>query len=433
MFLRPQHFQQQDRHLKSWLESRCAGLRPFPWGITDINIDEQLLSMGKFALLSCKGVFPDGTPFDIPNDHPPPAPLEIDLNRGSDTIYLSLPVRRSTGRTVAATEDLESLSRYHAQEAETRDYHSDLDNTGAIIEHGELWTRLRFASEDLGAFTSIPVAKLIKRQPDDQVVLDNNFIPSCLHCGAASKLAEYVSEILGLLHQRGDALAKRLASPGAGGVGEVVDFLLLQIVNRYEPLFIHYNVLSDLHPEALFQVTLQMIGELATITRTDRRPPELPTYQHADLGQTFEPIVIALRQVLNWVPDLRAVPIPLKDHKFGVKTATVHDRELLISAEFVLAVNAQVPAEKLHRDFPNQTTISTVDKLHDLVMSHTPGIEINPLAVAPRQIPYHSGFSYFRFEKKNEQWKGIIESGAIALHFSGEYPGLELEMWAIKE
>ncbi len=433
MFLRPQHFQQQDRHLKSWLESRCVGLRPYPWGITEITVDEQLLSMGKFALLTCKGVFPDGTPFDIPIDQPPPEPMEIDPDQGPDTIRLSLPVRRSTGRAVADSGDQESLSRYHAQEAETRDYHSDLDNTGATIEHGELWTRLRLASEDQGAFTSIPIARLVERQADDQVILDSNFIPSSMRCGASSKLADYITEILGLLHHRGDALAKRLASPGAGGVGEIVDFLLLQIVNRYEPLFMHYDELHGLHPESLFQVALQMIGELSTITRDQHRPPELPRYQHADLTQSFEPIVITLRQVLNWVPDARAVPIPLEDHKFGVKTAAVHDKNLLVSAQFVLAVNADVSTDKLQRDFPNQTTISTVDKLRDLVMSHTSGIEINPMAVAPRQIPYHSGFSYFRFEKKNKLWTEIIQSGTIALHFSGEYPGLELEMWAIKE
>jgi len=358
-------------------------------------------------------VFPDGTPFDIPNDHAPPLPLEIDPEKKSDTILLSLPMRRSTGKEASDAGDTEGLSRYKKQEAETKDYHSNLDNTEATIEQGDLWTQLRFASKDQGAFSNIPLAQLVERQADDLVVLDNKFIPSCLHCGAAEKLSAYLGEILALLHHRADALAKRLAAPGAGGVGEIVDFLLLQIVNRYEPLFIHL--------------------EISTITRDEHRPPELPQYQHTDLTHTFEPIIIALRLVLNWVPEARAVPIPLEEHKFGVRTATVHDQHLLISAEFVLAVNAQVSADKLQRNFPHQTTICTVDKLRDFVMSHTPGIEVNPLAVAPRQIPFHSGFSYFRFDKQNDLWGEIVETSTIAMHFSGEYPGLELELWAIKE
>ncbi len=433
MFLRPQHFQQQERHLESWIESRCASLRPYPWGISQLTIDAQMLAMGKFSLLSCSGVFPDGTPFDIPNDHAPPLSLDIDPDKKSDTILLSLPIRRSAGKEAADAKDVDSLSRYCKQEAETKDYHSNLDNTEATIEQGDLWTRLRFASEDQAAFISIPLAHLIERQTDDLVVLDSNFIPTCLLCGASTKLAGYVAEILGLLHHRGDALAERLAAPGAGGVGEIVDFLLLQIINRYEPLFIHFDELKALHPENLFQITLQMIGELSTITRQQHRPPELPSYQHTDLTHTFEPIVITLRKVLNWVPEARAVPIPLKKHKFGVKTATVHNQQMLSSAEFILAVNAQVSADKLQRNFPHQTTISTVDKLRDLVMSHTPGIEINTLSVAPRQIPFHSGFSYFRFDKQHDLWQEIVESGTIAMHFSGEYPGLELELWAIKE
>ena len=27
MFLRPQHFQQQDRNFQSWIETRCSGLQ----------------------------------------------------------------------------------------------------------------------------------------------------------------------------------------------------------------------------------------------------------------------------------------------------------------------------------------------------------------------------------------------------------------------
>ncbi len=433
MFLRPQHFQQQGRHIKSWVESRCRDLRPYSWGLTGLEIDNQLLAQGKFAILSCSGVFADGTPFNVPDDHLPPEPLEVAADRSQEIIQLALPLRRATGREVTDSREDEPLARYLQVEEEVKDYHSDLDNTEVDIEQGELWLRLRYASEDQGAFTAIPLARLIERKADDHLVLDQNFIPSCLAVPAAEKLYGYVQEITGLLHQRGDALAKRLASPGAGGVGEIVDFLLLQIVNRHEPLFIHLTRLQTLHPEELLRILAQLIGELSTITEEEHRPPQLPEYNHQDLSSTFEPLIVHLRRLLNWVPEARAIPIPLEEHKFGVKTATVHDQKLLAGAEFILAANAQVSADKLQRNFPHQTTISTVDKLRDLVMTHTPGIKIHPLAVAPRQLPFHAGFSYFRFDKQNSLWKEIVNSGTIAMHFSGEYPGLELELWAIKE
>ena len=35
-FLRPQHFQQQDRAFNWQLRERAGALRPYPWGLTDV-------------------------------------------------------------------------------------------------------------------------------------------------------------------------------------------------------------------------------------------------------------------------------------------------------------------------------------------------------------------------------------------------------------
>ena len=77
MFLRTQHFQQQDRWLEMLVRGRTAALRPHPWGLTECAIDRDLLGTGRFALASAAGVFEDGTPFSLPGetDHPPPLDL----------------------------------------------------------------------------------------------------------------------------------------------------------------------------------------------------------------------------------------------------------------------------------------------------------------------------------------------------------------------
>lgn len=267
---------------------------------------------------------------------------------------------------------------------------------------------------------------------DKLVLLDKHFIPTCLHSSASVQLTDYIKEIEGILHHRGEALAQRLSSPGTGGVAEIVDFLLLQIINRYEPLFRHFTSLRQLHPERLFSVLIQMAGELATMSQFDHRPKTFPIYIHEDLTSSFPPIIIALRDALGWVSESRAVPIPLEEHPHQIRTAIIHDRQLLDSAVFILAVNAQIPIDKLRSHFPRQITIATVEKLRDHVMSQVSGIRINTLAVAPRQIPFHKGMTYFELDKNHTLWKELEASGTIAMHFSGEYPGLELEFWAIR-
>jgi type VI secretion system protein ImpJ len=50
----------------------------------------------------------------------------------------------------------------------------------------------------------------------------------------------------------------------------------------------------------------------------------------------------------------------------------------------------------------------------------------------PRQIPYHAGFAYFELDRNGELWRQLEKSGGLALHTAGDFPGLELECWAIK-
>ena len=105
MFLQPLHFQQQDRNFQQWVESRCGGLQSFSWGITHLEIDQQLLTLGKFAITVCRGVFPDGTPFSIPEQHPAPTPLEVSAAAKNEIIYLALPVQRISGKEIAWATD----------------------------------------------------------------------------------------------------------------------------------------------------------------------------------------------------------------------------------------------------------------------------------------------------------------------------------------
>jgi type VI secretion system protein ImpJ len=61
-----------------------------------------------------------------------------------------------------------------------------------------------------------------------------------------------------------------------------------------------------------------------------------------------------------------------------------------------------------------------------------PGVALRAVPVAPRQIPYHAGFTYFELEKSGELWGQLERSGGLAMHIAGEFPGLALELWAIR-
>ena len=432
LFLRPQHFQQQDRFVERYFQLKSSALRAHAWGFSELRLDRDLLKLGKVAISSARGVFPDGTPFSMPDDDALPPPVEIDENVRDRLIYLCLPVQQPEAQEIdlAGSEDL--LARYECRELEVRDITSRSAGTSPM-QVGSLKTRLLIESDDQSEYVRIPTAHVVEAKVDKQVVLQDAFIPSACNLKASAVLDGFLNEFLGLLHQRGEALAGRVAATGRGGAAEIADFLLLQVVNRLQPLVNHLAAENQLHPEDFYRVCAMAAGEIATFTHPSKRSPDLPPYKHDDLRASFDPVIGAIREALSAVLEQTATPISLKKKKYGISVAQVADRGLIKDANFVLAVNADLPAEALRSQFPAQIKIGSVEKIRELVNLQLPGIQITALPVAPRQIPFHSGFAYFQLDKNNEFWGQLIESGGIAIHVAGEFPGLQMELWAIKE
>ncbi len=433
LFLRPQHFQQHERYVQDLVQSRVDVVRPYSWGFSELTVDSQLLALGKIAIISCKGVMPDGTSFEVPDNCAAPEPYEVPDGMKSSQIFLGLPLYQSGGQEVTDAEERQPLARYRIREANVKDLHTSEIDSRADLQLGELRLQILSESDNTKPFSLLPLVYVEEKDSDQVITLKKNYIPSVVYTYAHNRLHGFIKEIQGLLGHRGETIASRLAAPGSGGISEITDFLMLQLINRYEPLFRHFEVLKFLHPESFYRLAVEIAGELATFTRSERRPVIFPDYQHHNLEVSFQPVMDEIRRAFNTVLEQRASQIEIIEHRHSVWVAKFADKTLLGSAVFVLAAKAQISTEKLRGGFPNKTTIATVERIRDLVNAHIPGIEISALPVVPRQIPYHSGFAYFEVNTRNELWKQLETSGGLAVHIGTELPELELELWAIRE
>jgi type VI secretion system protein ImpJ len=432
LFLQPQHFQQQDRYFERYVESRTHGLVPYSWGFTEIEFELDLLRIGKIGLRRLAGVFPDGTPFRMPDDDPLPPPLDVGQDVRDQRLYLAVPLRRPGEMDAARTATADALIRHDVREVQAR---SSVSGGGepATLEVGALRTRLLVESDASEAFARIPIAHIVECRADRQVVLDDQFIPTVLRVGASPRLATLTTELLGLFRQRAEALGGRVSATSRSTTSELGDFLMLLVVNRYEPLFAHLTETQALHPEALYQICVSAAGELSTLTTTSRRGARFPGYRHDRLRESFEPVIIALREAMSKVLTQNAIAIPLEPRRFGISVAIVPERSLFSSAIFVLAARADSPAEVLRQRFPAQVKVGPAEKIGDLVRQGLPGVPIVPIPVAPRQIPFHAGYAYFELDRSHELWEQLKGSGGVAIHVSGDFPGLAMEFWAIRD
>lgn len=434
MFLQPQHFQQQNRYHERLLENRIAPLLGYYWGFSSLELNSAALMLGKIQLTSGRGIFPDGTPFNFPGQDKVPLPLDIDVNLRDEVIVLALPVQRvSATETDSGDGQDGNLARYSIEEIEVSDNNTQ-NPSNACLQIGQLRLRLMRKRDATDAYTVLGVVQVTERRADNQIVLHKEFIPPMLHVGSDVILSGYLQELCGMLHQRGEELASLITQPGHRGIAEIADFLMLQTVNRYEALFLHLMKVSILHPERLYSLCLSFAGDMSTFDeKNSRRPSKHMEYQHDALALCFSSLMAELRRLLAQKIISSAISIQLEERQHNIRIALVHDKGLFKSANFILAVNAQLPAETIRVKLPVQVKVGPSEKIRDLVNLALPGIPLTPLPVAPRQLPFHAGFNYFELERKNDLWKQLEHSAGLVIHIGGQFPELELELWAIKE
>jgi type VI secretion system protein ImpJ len=432
MFLMPHHFQQEARHVDYMLDMRVRAAAAHAWGVFELVLDEGLLANGQLGISRASGILPDGTPFSIPqHDQPPPA-LEIAPDLKDEIVYLALPHARNGLTQVSFDGQGSTLPcRWCAADEELRDITNAADDPEPL-QTASLALRLMRARNAGEGHALLGVARVLERRSDGQVEIDRDYIAPQTRIDASQQLSSQASLLHGLIRQRALALAARFGQL-SHGVSEMADFLMLQALNRAEPVFRQHALAPTAHPSELHRSCLQLAGDLCTFTTNARHASEHPLYRHDDLQGCFGPLVADLRRMLATVIDRNAVQIELADRDHGVRLAVLPDVDMARTSNLVLAVNAQLPAEQLRTRFTTRTKLGPADRLRDLVNLNLPGIELRALATAPRQLPFYAGFHYFELDRGGELWKQLERSGSLALHVAGDFPGLQIELWAIRQ
>ncbi len=436
LFLRPQLFQQQERYFEYYAHKRAATLSPFFWGFSQYEIDREALAYGKLVLRTARGVLPDGTPFDIPDHAELPEPLTILPEHLGKVVYLAVPLRLdNSDETIFSQHDSSSLARFRAVEAELCDTNS-IRQGPKPVQLASLRLRLVPQAEMTESWIGLPLTIVKAIQPDGSVLLHlEDHIPPVTGYAASALLREWLTHLNGLVKMRAGMLANRLSTSDgkASASAEVVDYLLLQIFNKYEPILDHLRHIPELPPIALYLELAKLAGELSTFVRTKtRRPKSAPGYDHARLYSSIRPLVDEVHELLNQILVRSGQLIDLHSKGNGVWSAAVLPNELRSFSNLVLAVHAQLPMDVLQQQYQAQVKISAPQQLHELVRSHLPGLVLQGLPVPPRQIPYSTGYVYFELLKSGPFWDKISDTGALALHIAGEFPGLKMELWGIR-
>jgi type VI secretion system protein ImpJ len=430
LFLRPHHFQQSDRYHEHLLELRVRAATPYPWGFSHLEIDRDLAQQSKIALRRAAGVLPDGTPFDIPTDSPLPPPITVPDTASQQIAWLSMPVAAANMRE-ADDRESDSAARFVIG-SETF-----IDATAALRLEEEVdiaFPRLTFELRKTAkpGYVSLGIARVLEIR-DKQIVFDEKYVPPVLVCGAHPTVAGWIDRVIGWIDNRLEELARYAADPTAGGGLQSVDYLVLQLLNRHIAVLRHYRTCGYLHPERLFDELLRLAGELATFATRERRAREYPVYDQDDLENAFGPVMRDLQDFLSARFGRRAIRLEIIERAHNAFVSPIRDRALFRNATFVLEVAARRPLTEIQSHFPHLFKVGPDTKMNEIVHAHLPGVPLVHLPTPPPQIRAITDHIYFFFDRQSPLWPEFSTASTIGMHFSGDWPELELELWAVLE
>jgi type VI secretion system protein ImpJ len=430
LFLRPQHFQQQDRYHEARLHQTAQALHPYLWGVRGIEWDYDALKADRLRLQSLSLIFRDGEMVDAPSSDPlpvainlspiPPSVLEL-------TWYAALPTLSPGGGNAAITGN----ARYSQATRQT----SDLYTQAAGVDVSFLKSAVRLVSdlEPLGAFDCVPVIRL-RRMVTGGFEPDPSFIPPGLSIGGAPALKALLDRLLEALQAKVQSLQGHMREPSRNVIefrsGDVSSFWLLHTVSTSAAALMHYVRNPELHPERLFEALLALAGAMMTYSK-QYALIHLPGYRHEDPAQCFTALDRIIRDLLDTVISTKYFAIALTEEKPSYHIGKLDSGKIDHRTTLYLAVSAALPALELVEVVPLRVKVGAPDDVEKCVLSAMPGVKLSHAPQVPAAIPVQPDTYYFALEGKGMLYEQMLKAQSISIYVPSGIRDLRLNLIAV--
>jgi type VI secretion system protein ImpJ len=439
MHLAQHHFQTQSAYFEQLAGAAVSQLFAAPYGLLDCELDASALLNDALAILSARGIMPDGTPFSFP-DEPAPVPLPLsDIfspTRSSHLVLLALPAEQPgrancdlTGTNGGARSDL----RFSVVERAIPD-----ETTGGDVRPVQLARknfRLMLDSDVPDGLVTMPIAR-VQRDGSGHFAFDARWTGPCLRVSANRRLRELVARMVQVLDERAAAMvAERGTSAGAAEYAprEVASFWFLHAVNTTLPELRHYQRTGAAHPEQVYLLLSQLAGALCTFSLTSS-PRDLPAYDHDEPETCFDALERHIRTHLDVIFPVAAISLPIRALEPSFYAATVGDARCFgPRAHWFLGLRSSAPAADVIARVPRLVKICSTKFIARLVKEAYPGLAIEYVAAPPPDISPRLGTHYFTLRPVEPCWKSIVDTQELGIYVPAALPDVALDLKVVLE
>ncbi|PAY21505.1 type VI secretion system baseplate subunit TssK [Rhodopirellula sp. SM50] len=319
MFLRPHHMQAAERSIDENARQHVALDHGYNYGIRQISFSREAIANGQFELSECQARLRDGTVIWIDSAQQPD---RVDLGKTGGSVKRSLS---------DAFDQVESIDVFLAVPKlrlgrpntlpERGGQHRFVGLPGTVADENAggneqeislrtLNVQILLGTDNLAGYETLPIAR-IKRSGAAEAApeLDNEYIPPVLGCDAWPELArDYVRAVYDIIGQKIEVLSSQVITrgimQGAPEAGDMNRLLMLTALNAGYGSLRSLAFARGVHPHVAYTDLCRIVGSLS-IFRSDRRPGEIPLYDHDDLARIFRWVLEEIRSLITEVQEYK--------------------------------------------------------------------------------------------------------------------------------
>jgi type VI secretion system protein ImpJ len=434
MFLRPQHFQQQDLFTEQAIAQALRQVHAYPWGVCRVDIDADALRAGLLRINALELTYQDGMHVSAPGNEPLPAARNLNdiPHAGTETlVYACLPVLNAFGGNTSEPNGASARpARFSSEAVSVTDLYTNALETELTAMRANV--RVLLAQENRDGHQGIPIARLCKNATGTWTV-DETYVPPLVAVEGSSPLNQMIRRLLDIMLVKSQALAgshrERVKSVVEYGTSDISSFWLLHTINRTFPLLNHLFK-TGAHPEALYALLSQLCGELMTFSST-LSLGDIPAYDHLDLTQVFGKIDALLRELLETVISNRYAVIPLSNPKTSFYVGRLESDRLIENVDFYLSISSEMPAAHLLETVPTKLKVGCPDDVEKILNSALPGVRLAHAAQTPSAMPVRVGNHYFALEPQGQIFERMIKARSVCIYVPQALLELKLELIAV--
>ena len=435
VFLRPQHFQQQDLFVEAQIK-RCLGVtHAHPWGVRAVEVEREVLAAGLIKLNRLDLAFQDGAFFHAPLREPLPLARNLNdiPNLGVEAlVYACLPLLNAYGGNCGEPGKISNRpARFHSERVQASDLYTEALEAELTVLRANV--KLVLDVENRDGHLSIPVARL-QKNPTGLWSVDDTYVPPLLEIRGAAPVIALLRRLLDILVIKSQALTashrERVKSVVEYGTSDIASFWLLHTVNRSFPLLNHLLQFPQTHPEELYKNLAQLSGELITFSST-LSLSDIPSYKHDGLTEVFQRFDSLIRQLLETVISSKYAVIPLVNTRPSFFVGRLDSDHLAENTDYYLSVSSEHPATQLIDAIPLKLKVGSPDDVEKILNSAMMGVRLNQVTQTPVAVPVRIGNHYFALDPSGTIYERMVKSRSICIYAPQTLPDMKFELIAV--